>query len=51
MILAADGGGTLRPGEVLRGLIGEEAAGAVVRRSEMWVERGGRLVTPLSPPA
>ena len=49
MTLALDAGGTLRPNEVLRGLVGEEAAGASVVRQELWVERGGRLVTPLAP--
>jgi radical SAM family uncharacterized protein/radical SAM-linked protein len=51
LTLALDAGSTLRPGEVLSGLLGEEAAGARVARSELWVERGGRLVTPLAPPA
>jgi radical SAM-linked protein len=49
--LALDAGATLRPGEVLRGLVGDEAEGATFCRSELWVERGGRLVTPLSPPS
>ena len=39
MTLALDAGATLRPGEILRSLVGEEAAGAAVRRSELWVER------------
>jgi hypothetical protein len=49
MTLALDAGITLRPSEVLRGLVGDEAAGVRVVRSELWVERGGRLVTPLPP--
>jgi radical SAM-linked protein len=49
MTLALDAGVTLRPGEVLRGLVGDEADGVRVVRSELWVERGGRLVTPLPP--
>src|SRR6185436_5392259 len=49
LTLALDAGGTLRPNEVLRGLVGDEAAGASIVRSELWVERGGRLVTPLPP--
>ena len=51
MTLAMDAGATLRPGEILEGLVGQEAVGAIVRRSELWVERGGKLVTPLAPPA
>ena len=48
--LAMDNGASLRPGEVLRGIVGEEADGAVFRRSDLWVERKGLLVPPLSPP-
>jgi len=38
-------------GRIDRGLVGDEAEGATFSRSELWVERGGRLVTPLSPPS
>ncbi len=51
LTLALDAGATLRPVEVLEGILGEAAAGARVSRSELWVERGGQLVTPLAPPA
>jgi len=51
MVLALDAGATLRPGEVLHGLVGAEAQGAVFVRSQLWVERAGRLVSPLAPPA
>jgi hypothetical protein len=51
MTLAMDAGPTLRPGEVLAGIVGEQARGAIFRRSGLWVERGGELVTPLAPPA
>jgi radical SAM family uncharacterized protein/radical SAM-linked protein len=50
MTLALDAGTTLRPGEILEGLVGDEARGAIFSRSELWVERAGRLVSPLSPP-
>jgi radical SAM family uncharacterized protein/radical SAM-linked protein len=49
MVLAMDDGATLRPGEVLEGLLGREADGTVFRRAEVWVERAGRLVHPLAP--
>jgi radical SAM family uncharacterized protein/radical SAM-linked protein len=49
LTLALDAGASLRPGEILEGLVGPEAAGATVLRSELWVERQGRLVTPLAP--
>jgi radical SAM-linked protein len=51
MTLALDAGATLRPNEVLQGLVGDEARGASLRRSALWVERDGRMVSPLASPS
>lgn len=49
LTLALDSGATLRPHEVLEGILGQAAGGARVCRAELWVERAGQLVTPLTP--